>query len=522
MNRRRLSTPRAGLSVPLFSLRSTRSWGIGEIGDLQAVAEWLRLAHLSVLQILPLNELAPDELSPYSPLSSMAIDPQFISIRLLDEAPTFEEVWRPEIEEAVRSPRIDYRRVRRLKQRALRASFDRFFHSEWLLETARADALRAFVAAERWWLGDYSLYRAIRERQGEKPWPEWPPELRDRDASALARAETALAQGILYYQYVQWIAANQWQTTRRAIDGLEVLGDFPFMVAVDSADVWSRQHEFNLDAEIGTPPDAFSEVGQRWGLPPYRWDEARNSDFAWLRMRARRMAELYDGFRIDHLVGFYRTYVCPGDGSEPYFSPASERDQIALGETTMGIVIATGADVTAEDLGVVPAFVRESIARLGLPGYRVLRWEPGDPAAYPANSVALTGTHDTEPLAVWWESLPAEHRRLLGAMPTLRAAHPDGSRGFESDAFDAGIRDAILQAMYGAGSNLVLLPVQDVFGWRDRVNQPATTGAMNWTFALPWPVDRMAGEADAQERARRLSEWGDRSGRWSPMLEASD
>ena len=133
------------------------------------------------------------------------------------------------------------------------------------------------------------------------------------------------------------------------------------MVTLDSADVWSRREDFILDASVGTPPDAFSETGQEWGLPPYNWEEARRNDYEWLRMRARRLANLYDGFRVDHLVGFYRTYVRPSDGRAPYFLPADERDQRQLGEMLMRIMIDTGADVSVEDLGTVPDFVRESI-----------------------------------------------------------------------------------------------------------------------------------------------------------------
>ena len=171
--------------------------------------------------------------------------------------------------------------------------------------------MRAFIDGESWWLDEYSVYRALRADFGERPWPEWPVELRDREPSAMARARERLDSEILFYQYVQWIAREQWQTVRRATEGIEILGDFPFMVTLDSADVWSRRDDFLLDASVGTPPDAFSETGQEWGLPPYNWDEARTNDFEWLRMRARRQADLYDGFRVDHLVGFYRTYVRP-------------------------------------------------------------------------------------------------------------------------------------------------------------------------------------------------------------------
>ena len=489
---------RAGISVPLFSLRSSRSWGIGEIGDIPFFAEWLRSAQQSVLQILPLNELGPWESSPYSALSAMAIDPQFISIWMMDDGEVFEDAWKHELDELRHAHRIDYRHVRSLKARALRASFDRFFETEWRRDTAKACALRSYATAESWWLDEYSLYRALRAQAGERPWIEWPTELRDRDPSALASSRVDLSREILFFQYVQWIAAEQWQTVRAGTEGIEILGDFPFMVTLDSADVWSRRQEFMLEASVGTPPDAFSETGQEWGLPPYNWEKARGNDFAWLRMRARREADLYDGFRVDHLVGFYRTYVRPLDGGRAYFMPAGEPAQTALGEAMMRIMMDTGADVSVEDLGTVPAFVRASIARLGLPGYKVLRWEPADPVFYPAASVAMTGTHDTETLAVWWESLSAEERQRFGTY---------------SATFDAVVRDSLLDQIYNSGSNLVLLPIQDIFGWRDRINHPATISDANWTYTLPWPVDRMTREPDAVERAHRLASWCESAGR---------
>ena len=496
---------RAGLSVPLFSLRSTRSWGIGEIGDIPAVADWLRSANQTVLQILPLNELAPSESSPYSALSAMAIDPQYISVSMMEDGAEFERTWEVEIERVRRSDRIDYDRVRGLKRRALRAAFERFVGNEWRHDTGGASDFRAYVEAESWWLDEYSTYRALRAEQGERPWPEWPAELRDRNPAALVRARERLAVERLFYQYLQWVAARQWQAAHRSAQGVDILGDVPFMVTLDSADVWSRRDDFLLDASVGTPPDAFSESGQEWGLPPYNWDAARTNDFAWLRMRLRRQADLYDGFRVDHLVGFYRTYVRPLDGRPPFFMPSEEDAQTDLGETVMRIMMETGADVSVEDLGTVPDFVRESIARLGLPGYKVLRWEPADPMLYPPLSVAMTGTHDTESLAVWWESLTPEERVRFGV---------------ESPQYDSDVRDHIIEMVYNAGSNLVLLPLQDAFGWRDRINLPATISDENWTYALPWPSDTLNIQADAIDCANRLARWSYQTGRWYPPLES--
>jgi 4-alpha-glucanotransferase len=490
-------TRRAGISVPLFALRSTRSWGIGEIGDIPAAASWLRSASQSVLQILPLNELAPGESSPYSALSAMAIDPQFISLWLLEDVVASEWESDAELEEVRQSPRLQYGRLRRLKHRALRSAFDRFLDTQWRSDTPRASALRGYISREHWWLDDYSLYRALRAEAGERPWTEWSPDVRDRTTGGLERARDRLAKEVLFFQYVQWVAGEQLDGVRRQMAGVQILGDFPFMVTLDSADVWSRPDDFILDASVGTPPDAFSDTGQEWGLPPYDWSRAQRNDFEWLRVRARRSAELYDGFRIDHLVGFYRTYVRPLNGEPPYFMPGAEPEQRALGERLMQIFIETGADVSVEDLGTVPDFVRESIAAIGLPGYKVLRWEPVDPALYPPGSVAMTGTHDTEPLAVWWEWLSPQERQRFGI-----------------DApFDSRVRDLLLERIYNAGSELVLLPLQDVFGWRDRINHPATISERNWTYALPWPVDQLDRQPEARDAVHRLNDWAQRTAR---------
>jgi 4-alpha-glucanotransferase len=276
---------------------------------------------------------------------------------------------------------------------------------------------------------------------------------------------------------------------------VRVFGDLPFMISADSPDVWARQHEFRFDGTIGTPPDAFSETGQDWGLPPWRMDVMKEWGYSWMRNRARRYAGLYDGYRIDHLVGLYRMYVRPTDTSrDAFFDPPDEPSQIQLGETLVHVLRGDGRpktqdprpDVFAEDLGSVPPFVRASMARLGLPGLKVLRWErdwdragqpPIDPTTFPERSVATTGTHDIEPLAATPEGASTEQRA------------------------------AILQSLLSAGSALTLIPLQDVFGWTDRINTPAVVDEVNWTWRLPWPVEAWMQEDEALERADELKRW---------------
>jgi 4-alpha-glucanotransferase len=291
------------------------------------------------------------------------------------------------------------------------------------------------------------------------------------------------------------------------------------MVDEDSADVWARPEQFRLDASVGVPPDAFSGTGQDWGMPVYRWDAVASDGFRWLRMRARRSADLFDGYRVDHVVGFYRTYARPRAGGEPFFTPADEVEQTALGERVLEIFRAPGADIVAEDLGTVPDFVRASLARLGVPGFRVFRWERfwhvdgqpfRDPSEYPADSVAATGTHDTEPLATWWRHLSEEERAAIGELPTIRAV---AGSSVARSPYNPGVRDALVEALYAAPSKLVIVPLPDVFGWEDRINEPATVSASNWTFRLPWPSDRLADIGEARAVQARLRDWARKHGR---------
>src|SRR5688572_22024127 len=202
---------RAGALIPLFSIPSSRSWGIGEMADLPAFADWLRQAGLSALQLLPLNEMSAGQTSPYSALSAMALDPIYIA---LPDVPEFQALGgeasfsaddRQKLAAARSARTVKYRTVRELKNRCLRRAFDAFVEREWRRDTARAGELRAFAARERWWLEDYALYRALHEEREGRHWVEWEPPLRARDRSALDSAQARLEQEILYRIWLQWI-----------------------------------------------------------------------------------------------------------------------------------------------------------------------------------------------------------------------------------------------------------------------------------------------------------------------------
>ncbi len=485
----------SGISVPLFALASTHGWGIGEFQDLAIFSKWAAEAGQSVLQILPINEMPPIERSPYSAMSAMALDPIYITLpQVVDFADLGGELVLNDAEMATlrslrQASRINYVEVRKLKERWLRRSFERFLRLEVSRGSPRAARFDAFIADEAWWLDEYAVFRALHALHEDLPWHLWPEPLARAEAATVKAARQALHVEIRYRMYLQWIAAEQWADAKRLAWPTRIFGDLPFMNSADSPDVWARQEEFRFDATIGVPPDAFSETGQDWGLPPWRWEAMAANDFAWIRARARRYAALYDGFRIDHLVGLYRMYIRPIDKAQPaFFEPGDQASQVRLGETMIG-VFGSGSPtpvLIAEDLGIIPDFVRQSMARLELPGLKVLRWErrwdqPGqpaiDPTAFPECSVATTGTHDIEPLAATEEGRTAD------------------------------LRVAVLRSLLSSGSCLTLIPLQDVFGWSDRINTPAVVDDINWTWRLPWPVDTWLDGHQTVEPADRLRAW---------------
>jgi 4-alpha-glucanotransferase len=536
-SRRRVS----GVTIPLFTLRTERSWGIGEIGDLPEMASFLAEAGFSLIQLLPLNEISGGETSPYAALSAFGIDPMFIS---LADVPDLHPADRSaalggaeglqKLEKARGAAGVDYPAVRALKKQALRFAFERFLEGDVKRHGLRAAAFSAFVEQHREWLRDYALFRALKDTYEGKAWWDWPEPLAKRDEAALEEARGRLEKEILFYEYQQYVAHAQWgeACSKVRARGVEVMGDLPFMVGRDSADVWANQGEFRLDMSVGVPADQFDTDGQDWGLPPYAWSVMTENNFAWLRRRASYTGVLYDRFRIDHLVGFYRTYMRPWDERrneegklvKGVFDPADEKEQLAHGERVITAIreaaLERGGTLVAEDLGTVPAFVRTSLARLGVPGYKVLIWEKDysikkdppfiDPLEYPEVSVGCFGTHDTAPVRVWWEGLKEEERAAVRAIPGL-----EGRAGDLGEAFTPAVHATLMDLIHSSGSELVLLLIQDLLGSRERINTPGTVGEHNWTYRLPAPIADLRQDREVRAvwaRARESIAKGGRAG----------
>lgn len=504
----------AGVMVPVFSIRARADAAVGDIAALGAMVELAPAMGQRGILLLPLDETAPGMASPYSALSLFAIDPIYIGVdRLPGVAPGAVERVRRALRDVALS---ECATIRAARLELLEDSFRDFAARG--AEPERA-AMDSFAARHREWLDDYALFRALKERFNFIPWEQWPDDLRRRAPRALDEARRSLAATIAKYGYWQFLAHRQWAEVRARARARGVLlgGDLAFSPARDSAEVWARCALFDLDRTVGAPPDGFNPEGQRWGLPAPRWERMRADGFALLRHRVRHARELYDFLRVDHVVGLYRTFsFATGAAEAGSFSPASEPEQRAQGEEIMRAVLdeAGTAIVIAEDLGVIPPFVRASLAAMGVPGYKIVRWErvnegtPAEgfrpPAEYPELSLATTGTHDTETLAVWWDEAAADERARMLRMLGMAG---DAGVGFET------VRDTLLAALYAAPSRLVIVPIQDLFGWRERINLPGTVGPSNWSWRMPVAVEEMAADPALAARMARLREMVMRAGR---------
>jgi 4-alpha-glucanotransferase len=509
----------SGILLPVFSLRSKSDFGIGDFGALFGLLDWMEVAQQKLLLVLPLLPTAPGDSSPYSTRSAFGLNPLFLDLRRIPEfveaggESSLPEAERVRLEEARDAWRIRYDLVFPLKEAALRRAFAQF-EKRADPGSARAAELQRYLTDQREWLEDFALFSALSQREAFRPWWEWPEPLRTRQPQALAQARQALSAEVRYQSWLQWCAESQWNEVRAAARrrGVFLCGDEPFIIGKDSADAWARPSQLRCDARLGAPPDDFSATGQDWGLPYFDFAAMEQDDFRWLRARARNAASYYDLRRIDHAVGYFRQWIRDAQAPIGRFIPPDEAEQRPMGERNFRM-IAEGAGIVAEDLGVIPPWARQTLAGLGLPGYRVLRWERDDgvyrnPRDFPALSLACTGTHDTEPLKEWWMTCRDDERQAMArAYPELAGVAP-------TQDFTPALHEALLATALNSGSDLCVLPWPDVLGTSDRINLPGSMSDANWSYRLAQSVDELLVQDTprrAAEQLARLTRQGKRS-----------
>ena len=351
----------AGTLIPVFSLRSRRSFGVGDFGDLRMMVDWVATSGQRLLQILPINDTTSShtwgDSYPYSCISVFALHPQYVELGALPKLK--KEADRQRFDELRRElnalPQIDYERVNAAKLEYLRLLFDQEGK-----KTLASAAFKTFFDESRQWLEPYAQYCVLRDQFGTGDFGQWPEEYRHCGPASADAAGAA----VRFWYFVQFILAQQLSAVHAyaRTRGVLLKGDIPIGVARHGCDVWQEPRYFNLNGQAGAPPDDFAEDGQNWGFPTYNWDEMLRDGCQWWERRFRNMARYFDAYRIDHVLGFFRIWEIPvpaKSGLLGQFAPALalSREEIwaygisdeTLKRTTGPIIKAQPAETLSTD-----------------------------------------------------------------------------------------------------------------------------------------------------------------------------
>lgn len=447
--------------------------------------------------MLPLGPVGHGH-SPYSGHSAFAGNPLLVSPDRLREDGLLDEAdlaARP----AFSVDRVEFARVVPWKEKLLRTAWARFLGGSAAELRPSFDAFRS-SPDQTAWLDDWSLFAALKARFGGTSWTTWPDALRRREKDSLRTARRELGAEVDYQAFVQFLFFRQWKALHDAARArhVAIFGDLPIYVALDSADVWAHPELFDLDGELqphaiaGVPPDYFSETGQLWGNPLYRWERMAEDDFAWWIERLRANLRIADVVRIDHFRAFASYWAVP----------AGEKTAIhgrwikAPGRALFRAVRRALGDVAiaAEDLGHITPDVERLLDFAGFPRMKVLQFafsKPDDPFLphnYSANCVVYTGTHDNDTTRSWWAALNETDK---GRVLDYLGGDPNG------------IEWSLIRASYASVAERAIVPMQDALGLGSeaRMNTPAESDG-NWD----WRVRREQLRPELAARLRRLAE----------------
>ena len=470
----------AGILLPITSLPS--KYGIGCFSQsAYDFVDWLKEAGQCYWQILPLVPTSFGD-SPYQSFSTYAGNPYFISLEALVEEGVLTE---KECEKADfgKDPKdIDYEKMYKSRYPLLRKAYERSNVSE-------NQEYLGFVEKNSWWLKDYALFMAVKERFGGKPWTQWAEDIRLRWGNALDYYRKEQYFEIEFHQYLQYLFHKQWMKLKAYANenGVKLIGDIPIYVAMDSADAWARPELFQLDennvpvAVAGCPPDGFAANGQLWGNPLYQWDYHESTGYQWWMERLGYCFELYDVVRIDHFRGFDQYYSIPY-GAETAINGTWQKGP-GIGLFNRMKEVLGDREVIAEDLGYVTDSVRKLVEDSGFPGMKVLEFafdsrDTGSasdylPHNYTENCVAYTGTHDNETLAGWFGSISKEEMAM--------------AREYLCDQYTPRkyLYKPFISLIMRSRAKLCVIPMQDYLGYDNssRMNKPSTVGT-NWKWRI--------------------------------------
>jgi 4-alpha-glucanotransferase len=451
-------------------------YGIGSLGKSAfEFVGFLALAGQKLWQVLPMGHTGYGD-SPYQCFSIFAGNPILVDLDLLVADGMLKK---SDFEDMPQFPddKVDYGTVINFKRKMLKLAHKRFFD-----QMAEADAgYHEFITKHNHWLKDYSMFVALKELFGGKPWWEWPEEFRFRNKEAIETFSGHSHFEISYHQFVQYHFFRQWSKIRAYAGekGISIIGDIPLYVAHDSADVWSNHELFQFDKSrnpvnvAGVPPDYFSKTGQLWGNPLYDWETMQNSGFKWWINRVKASFDLYDIVRIDHFRGFEAYWSVPfGEktaiGGEWIKAPGDQLfDTIRkeLGELP----------IIAEDLGIITPEVDALRLKYGFPGMKILQFafhsEDGrkyQPHTFEKNFIVYTGTHDNDTLKGWFVILEKDVKKKV-----LKYA----------DAEEETVIKKLIRLAWNSVATMAVIPLQDLLelDGKARMNTPGTA-AGNWQW----------------------------------------
>ena len=320
----------AGTVVPVFSLRSEGSFGVGDFGDLKQMIDWCALTHQRILQILPINDtnmtFTWQDSYPYNSISIYALHPQYTDLRQLPaiKDPEKQQAFEQLRQELNALPQIDYERMNNGKLAYLREIYGQ--EGEKMMKTK---AFKTFFEANQEWLVPYAAFCHYRDLYGTAIFNEWPDHhtLSQKEREEMSKPTTKIYKEIAFWYFVQFNLDQQMRGAHEHARkcGIILKGDIPIGISRDGVEAWIEPKYFNLNGQAGAPPDAFSADGQNWGFPTYNWDEMMKDGCSWWVRRFRKMSEYFDAYRIDHVLGFFRIWEIPmpyKSGLMGQFSPA--------------------------------------------------------------------------------------------------------------------------------------------------------------------------------------------------------
>lgn len=464
-----------GVIMPIFSIPS--DYGIGTLGkEAYEVVDFLSEANIHYWQILPLGPTSYGD-SPYQSFSSFAGNPYFIDLETLEEDGLLEKEDYKNVDFGENESYIDYAKMYNNRFGVLEKAYK---NSKGKLDKE----IKEFRKKEAYWIEDYALYMAIKKEYLDVSWLEFPEDLRDRKKTALNKFYKENKDEVDFFVFVQYEFFKQWEELKAYTNRhkIEIIGDLPIYLALDSSDAWANSNILKLDEDKnptlvgGCPPDDFSEDGQLWGNPLYDWDKMQEDNFSFWEKRIEMNLRMVDLLRLDHFRGFEAYYEIPAVDETAKYGEWTKAKPVEFFDMVKEKF--PDGKFIAEDLGYITDEVKDLMTSLGYPGMNVIQFAFGEdftsdylPHNFKRNSIVYSSTHDSDTLMGWLKSLDEDKMAMVEAYFDL-----------ESDDLEENLW-TIIKRLMASVSDVCMFEIQDFLALDNdaRINSPGTLGE-NWKW----------------------------------------